>query len=274
MYYEQILTEIENFKDFCKQKIAEDKNNLNAPKEIMLRKRVEALGETGRNLADVLQIFDFPMLVAQIRHLEEIGDYSKFEIGDYIIVPQFVFNGTTFYNWRFDLVGIGIYDYRKGETVPGLLFTSHRTCYNATWPGDNSIVFANLATNIELQVNGVVALRPTHHYYGQARQPSWIDNKCCLLGEQEMSNPQDTYTFNNSHSCALLPLVRRSPVSRIKDSTPNSRNTWWLASRDAYYAFDNPWNPNGVNHIGNYGILSATYSFKYYSYGVVPSIYL
>ena len=66
MYYEQILTEIENFKDFCKQKITEDKNNLNAPKEIMLRKRVEALGETGRNLADVLQIFDFPMLVALI----------------------------------------------------------------------------------------------------------------------------------------------------------------------------------------------------------------
>ena len=48
-----------------------------------------------------------------------------------------------------------------------------------------------------------------------------------------MGNPQNTYTFNNSHSCALLPLVRRSPVSRIKDSTPNSRTTWWLASRDS-----------------------------------------
>ena len=278
MYYEQILTEIENFKDFCKQKIAEDKNNLNAPKEIMLRKRVEALGETGRNLADVLQIFDFPMLVAQIRHLEEIGDYSKFEIGDYIIVPQFVFNGTTFYNWRFDLMGIGIYDYRKGETVPGLLFTSHRTCYNAVWPDVNSTVFANLATNIELQVNGVVTLRTTHHYYGQARQATWVDNKCCLLGEQEMGNPQNTYTFNNSHSCALLPLVRRSPVSRIKDSTPNSRNNWWLASRDAY-----SWSPNNILEvvvIPYYGYICSDddgpnhYVFNPHPYGVVPSIYL
>ena len=268
MYYEQTLAEIEKFKDFCKQKIAEDKNNLNAPKEIMLRKRVEALGETGRNLADVLQIFDFTTLVAQIRHLEEIGDYSKFEIGDYIIVPQFVFNGTTFYNWRFDLMGIGIYDYRKGETVPGLLFTSHRTCYDIfEWPGDNSTVFANLATNIELQVNGVVTLRPTHHYYGQARQASWIDNKCCLLGEQEMGNPQNTYTFNNSHSCALLPLVRRSPVSRIKDSTPNTRNTWWLATRDA---------TGDAYRITIFSYYGFYYNGNYITEknGVVPSIYL
>ena len=274
MYYEQILAEIEDFKDFCKQKITEDKNNLNAPEEIMLRKRAEALGETGRNLANVLQIFDFTMLVAQIRHLEEIGDYSKFEIGDYIIVPQFVFNGTTFYNWRFDLMGMGIYDFRKNETVPGLLFTSHRICYNATWPGDNSTVFANLATNIELQVNGVVALRPIHHYYGQARQASWIDNKCCLLGEQEMGNPQNTYTFNNSHSCALLPLVRRSPVSRIKDSTPNTRNTWWLASRDAYFNSDHNYDNSGPATTGSSYLGRLANIYTDVVYGVVPSFYL
>ena len=270
MYYEQILTEIENFKDFCKQKIAEDKNNLNAPEEIMLRKRAEALGETGRNLADVLQIFDFTMLVAQIRHLEEIGDYSKFEIGDYIVIPQFVFNGTTFNNWRFDLMGIGTYDFRKNETVPGLLFTSHKTCYNALWPGENPTVFANLATNIELQVNGVVALRPTHHYYSQAhrRQRTWIDNKCCLLGEQEIGNPQSTYTFNNSHSCALLPLVRRSPVSRIKDSTEYPRRTWWLASMAATTGFD-------ISIVNNSGYIDTkSMDFGTGRGDIVPSIYL
>ena len=270
MYYEQILAEIEDFKDFCKQKIAEDKNNLNAPEEIMLRKRAEALGETGRNLADVLQIFDFPMLVAQIRHLEEIGDYSKFEIGDYIIVPQFVFNDTTFSNWRFDLMGMGTYDFRKNETVPGLLFTSHRSCFNTIWPGENSTLFANLATNIELQVNGIVALRPTHHYYGQAhsRQRTWIDNKCCLLGEQEIGNPQTTYTFNNSHSCALLPLVRRSPVSRIKGSTQYPRINWLLASMDATTGF----NFSIVDKRGYIDTISTDFGIG--RGDIVPSIYL
>ena len=165
-------------------------------------------------------------------------------------------------------MGMGTYDFRKNETVPGLLFTSHRTCYDANWPDDDSIKFANLATDIEFQVNGVVALRPTHHYYGQVRQPVWIDNKCCLLGEQEMGNPQNTYTFNNSHSCALLPLVRRSPVSRIKDSTPNTRNTWWLASRDAYFA----------NQFDTYTISFIMFNFgnsgEDYSFGVVSDTFL
>ena len=264
MYYEQTLAEIENFKDFCKQKITEDKNNLGAPKEIMLRKRTEALGETGRNIADVLQIFDFPTLVAQIRHLEEIGDYSHFEIGDYIIVPQFVFNGTTFYNWRFDLMGMGTYDFRKDETVPGLLFTSHRTCYNDAW---DSYSFPNIATNIEFQVNGVIALRPIHHYYGQALQPGWSDNKCCLLGEQEIGNPQETFTFNNSHSCALLPLVRRSPVSRIKDSTPNTRNNWWLATKN----YTSTRTDGEFSYIDLY-VMSI--SGRTTQRGIVPSIYI
>lgn len=39
---------------------------------------------------------------------------------------------------------------------------------------------------------------------------------------------------------------------------------------DAYYAFANPWYPNGVHHINSSGELSATYSgLNNFLYGVV-----
>ena len=62
-----------------------------------------------------------------------------------------------------------------------------------------------------------------------------------------------------------------TPVySRVNFTILGFRSQYFFYLMDAYYAFANPWYPNGVHHINSSGELSATYSDQTSSlYGVV-----
>lgn len=255
MYYENIMSEMKKLKTDLDTMYKEFAATSCQSKERNLRKRADAEGTTGRNLATVYEEYDYKTLIKKILVDVRNNNFTKIELGDYLIVPTMVFNGTTFTNWRFDVVGINSYNYYKTD-IPGIVLTSHMTCFNDIWPGDGTsdssstgytymknlgTDFANRAGlgNADTLTGGTnpTGLNIARHYYGQQRQAQWVENHVFLLGEQEISNPQNTFTIGNGNSCQFLPLFKRSPICRVRESTPGSRNTWWTGSRDCYYMY-------------------------------------
>ena len=279
MYYENIMTEIASLKKYVKQLSEEDRIKSMNSSELNMRKRVDALGSSGHNLAERYGIYDYKTLVKAIQTAVRSYDFSKIAVGDYLIAPTMTFNGTTYTNWRFDVTGICSY-MNIGDSpsiVPGVSFTSHLTCFNAVWPDVNNAYMVSLGTNLE--TNSGVTLNTANHMYGQQRQSDWVANKVYLLAEQEVGNPQNTFTFGNGHSCQFLPLFKRAPIYRVKDSTPGTRNTWWLASRDAF--IDTNTTPNCKDqscYIRWFSTIESHFDNNSaeldHLFGVVPSFYL
>ena len=138
--------------------------------------------------------------------------------------------------------------------------------------------------------NGAVTgLNWASHYFGQQRQAEWLKNHVFLLGEQEVGNPQNTFTAGNANSCQFLPMFKRAPIYRVKEAQGSTtRNTWWTASRDSFYLFLNGntnWGGGGIvdNKIHhNIDCVICIYDYIFFDShniigginSVVPSFYL
>ena len=237
MYYESVMSLIDKLTKMLSDVAKKFKQTKFESAEMTLRKTVDATGTSGRNLADVFGIYDYPTLFRTVQQYARNRQWGLFEIGDYIIVPNININGANYANIRFILTGINSYDGigNAASYIPGLVFSAYNVLYNDTWLNvcDNDNIINNAANNI---ANGIgQGLNSAWHYNSQRRQAFWKANSAFILSEQELSNPMRSYTIGNTHSNHMLPLYKRSSLSKYRyNLSNNTPSPFWLSNKDQY----------------------------------------
>ena len=148
-------------------------------------------------------------------------NFRMMEYFDFVIIPEFTWNGQTIKNAVFDLVAFNHYA-RQGstETPRGVTFQLHspsnvKDTYNNFYANSESGINANAAKSIEKALG--ITLCENQIYMGENLNNAWTTLKLMIPDEREICHPVMTYTENQDSTCWPRAVYQYAPQYRRKE---------------------------------------------------------
>jgi len=170
---------------------------------------------------------------AQIQTDITNDNYDNINYLDYIIVPDFTWNGTVYHNIQFDVVSFNHHTRAgdTGENPKGIGFQIHNPLsITDTWNNVyNQDLQGTCATALETSLG--VTLKTLRIYMGESLNNAWLSHKIYLPDEREITHPVGTYTENNDSTIWPMAIYQYCPQYKFKGGTYMLYNLYY-SSKD------------------------------------------